>query len=151
MSDINWDVELRKLERQLDGLPPEPSSSQQNTRRAAERRTRQREDSQSAVIGASARVSLVAALAAALAFWPYARECGAGLFLYLGAQAVVAAGALWVVAFTWRTRMAKTHALALVMVVCGLALVAAQVLPRVGYANVDPSHPPRWRCSVASR
>ena len=143
MTDVNWDVEMRKLERQLDGLPPEPSSTQREARRAAERRARQKEDSANAALGASARLSLVAALAGALAFWPYARECGPGLFLYIGAQTVVAAGAFWVLTFTWRTRMAKTHALAMAMVFSGLALITAQVLPRTGYARLQQ----QWRCT----
>ena len=153
MSDVNWDVELKKLERQLDGLPPEPSASERGSRRAAERRERDRQEATNAAFGASARLSLVAALTGALSFWPYARECGPGLFAYMGALTVIAAGALWVVAFTWRARMAKTHGLALIMVCGGLALIAAQVLPRAGYAKLDPAHPQQWRCveAVVSR
>ena len=40
MSEIDWNVELRKIEREYDGLPPEPSANALRARRAAELRER---------------------------------------------------------------------------------------------------------------
>lgn len=151
MSGINWAVELKKIERQLDGLPPERSPEAQSARRGAERAAQQRREASGAAVGTWVRLLLVASLAGGLYFWPYARECGAGLFAYLGAEAILGAGALWVVAWTWRWRMPWTHALALMFVLLALGLIGAQVLPRVGYAKVDPTHPPGWRCVGAPR
>jgi len=34
----------------------------------------------------------------------------------------------------------------LFIILAGLILIAAEVLPRVGYAAVDPKHPPRFSC-----
>lgn len=150
MSGVNWKVELAKIEREYDGLPPEPSPGALNAKRASERLAQLRQDAQTAAIGAWARLLLVAALAGALVFWPYARECGAGLFVYMGAEALIVAGALWVVTWTWRWRMAKTHGLALMMVLYALALIGAQVAPRVGYAKVNATHPQQWWCAAAS-
>jgi hypothetical protein len=69
------------------------------------------------------------------------------LLAFMGAEAMVVVGGLWTVAWTWRFRLAKTHGLALLLVLWGLALLSAQVLPRVGYAKADAQHPPRWWCS----
>ena len=150
MSGINWAVELKKIEREFDGLPPERSPDAQSARRGAERMAQQRRDAAGAAVGAWVRLLLVASLAGGLYFWPYARECGVGLFAYLGAELFIAAGALWVVMWTWRWHMAKTHGASLLMLVLALGLVGIQVLPRVGYAKVDAAHPPHWRCVASS-
>jgi hypothetical protein len=149
MSGINWAVELKKIEREVDGLPPEPSPGALKARRAAELRAQQQQEARTAALGAWARLLLVMSLAVGLWFWPYARECGAGLFAYLGVEVLIATGALWVVSWTWRHRMPKTHGLSLLMVLLALVLIGIQALPRVGYAKVDSAHPPQWRCSAA--
>jgi len=146
MSEIDWPVELRKLEREFEGLPPEPSPARVRARREAERRAQERRTTRARMLGAMARLLLVAALGGALSAWPYPHGCGPGLFAYLGAEAVVVVGGLWVAWSTWSYRMAKAHVAAMVLVLCGLALIAAQVLPRIGYAKVDAKNPPRWWC-----
>ena len=150
MGDINWDAEVRKLEREFEGLPPAPTPGELNARRATQRRIQEHQDAVNAAVGVTARVVLVTALAGALYYWPYARACGVGLFAYLGAESLVIAGAVWVGAYTWRHRMPKTHGLALGILLAGLTLLAAQILPRIGYARVDPSQPQQWRCIAAS-
>jgi hypothetical protein len=147
VGEIDWNVELKKIERELDGLPPEPSPAELRARRTAERREQQRKEARHILLGVSARLLLALTLAAAMVFWPYPARCGAKLVAYLSAVAMVAVGGLWVTICTWRHRMAKTHAVALLIVLWGLALAAAQVLPRVGYAKSDASHPAQWRCS----
>jgi hypothetical protein len=47
---------------------------------------------------------------------------------------------------TWTGRSPLLHAVALFATVWGLVLIAAEVLPRVGYAAVDPEAPPTWWC-----
>jgi hypothetical protein len=143
---IDWPVELRKLEREFDGLPPEPSPARARARREVERRAQERRTARAMMLGATARLLLVAVLVGALDAWPYPRECGLGLLAFVGAEAVVVGGGVWVAGSTWRSRMPTAHAAAMVLVICGLALIAAQVLPRVGYAQVDPKDPPRWWC-----
>jgi hypothetical protein len=102
------------------------------------------------MFGAGARLILVFALFGALAVWPYANDCGSGLFGYLGAEAVIVAGGLWVAFTTWRARLPKLHVLSLLIVLTGLVLIAAEVLPRTGYATVDPKHPPQMWCPAAT-
>jgi hypothetical protein len=67
----------------------------------------------------------------------------------MGAEAMIVGGGLWVAACTWRCRMAAMHAVALIIILAGLVLMQVEVLPRIGYAKVDPANPPRWWCSEA--
>jgi hypothetical protein len=147
---INWNRELKKIERAFDGLPPlppVPSPAQLKQRRASERRTLERtlerQERLAMMIGTGGRFLLVIALSAAINFWPYAHACGFGLYTYLFAELLVVVGGLWTVAWTWQHRMPRGHAAATVMVGWGVALIAAQVLPRVGYA----AEAARWFCS----
>lgn len=84
--------------------------------------------------GVWARFAVVATLATTMLWWPYGRSCGFGLALYLASTTMIVVGGLWVVACTWILRMVRTHALAMLVTLWGAGLIAAQVLPRVGYA-----------------
>lgn len=150
MVDNDWSVKLKKIEREFEGLPPEPSPAFKKMQSEEERRAQERAQQRAAMIGASARLILVFMLFGALAIWPYANDCGSGLFGYLGAEAVIVAGGLWVAFTTWRARLAKMHALSLLIVLVGLILIAAEVLPRIGYAAVDPKNPPQLWCPESS-
>jgi hypothetical protein len=150
MSDVvDWNSELRKIEREFDGRPAELSPAQLKVKRAAERREEDRRKERAARLGVQARVALVIVLAAAIVFWPYGRDCGLPLFTYMAAEGMVVAGGLWLMVCTWRQRMAKAHGVAMAIILWGLVLIAHQVLPRVGYAKGDPSKPARWACPVS--
>lgn len=146
MGEIDWTVELKKIEREFDGLPPAPSPAETRARRDADMAAAQRKREREAVLGASLRLSLVLALGVAIIFWPFARSCGSGLMSYLGATAVIAFGGLWSGIWTWRARMAKAHALAVLSLIWGLALASAELLPRTDYAKPDPKHPAMLWC-----
>ena len=146
MAENDWSTQLKKIEREFDGLPPEPSPAFKKMQSEEERRAQERAQQRAAMIGAGARLILVFALFAALIVWPYANECGAGWFGYVGTEAVIVAGGLWVAFTTWRYRLPKMHALSLLIVLIGLVLIASEVLPRTGYANVDPRNPPQLWC-----
>jgi hypothetical protein len=88
------------------------------------------------------RLCVVAALAAAMFWWPYGRSCGFGLSMYLAATLMITVGGLWVVACTWTERMVRTHAVAMVLALWGAIMITAQVLPRVGYARTEAT----WLC-----
>ena len=147
MVEDNWSSQLKKIEREFDGLPPEPSPAFQKMQSEDERRAKERTLTRAAVIGSSARLLLVLALGAALVIWPYSRDCGSGWFGFVGVEGVIVAGGLWVAITTWRARLAKLHVLSLIIVFAGLVLVAGEVLPRIGYAAVDPLHPPAIWCA----
>ncbi len=142
----DWSNKLKNIEREWEGLPPEPSPAFKKLQSEEERRAQERAKQRVAMMGAGARLILVFALFGALAIWPYANDCGWGLFGYLGAEAVIIAGGLWAAFTTWRARLPKMHALSLVIILVGLGLIAAEVLPRIGYAIVDPKNPPQFWC-----
>jgi len=142
----DWSAQLKKIEREFNGLPPEPSPAFKKMQSEEERRGQERAQQRAAMIGAGARLILVFALGIALAFWPYERECGGGLFGFLGVQIVIVVGGVWVAFTTWRYRLPRMHTLSLFIILFGLISIAAEVLPRVGYAAVDPKHPPQFSC-----
>ncbi len=146
VAEDNWANQLKKLEREFDGLPPVPSPAVQKMQSEAERRAKEKVQQRAAMIGASARLILVFALGAAIVMWPYSRECGWGWFGYVGVEAVIAAGGVWVAFTTWRARLAKMHVLSLLIILAGFVLIAGEVLPRIGYASIDPRHPPQLWC-----
>jgi hypothetical protein len=143
----DWSTQLKKIERQFDGLPPEPSPAFKKMQSEEDRRAKERAQQRTAMFGAGARLVLVFALFAALWFWPYAKECGAGLFSFVGVEAVIVAGGIWVGITTWKYRLPRMHALSLLIVLVGLGLIASDVLPRTGYAAIDPKHPPQTWCA----
>lgn len=96
-----------------------------------------------------ARLTVVAILGGAVLAWPYTRSCGLGLSTYLAATGMVSIGGLWVVACTWSQRMARAHALAMLVTLWGVGLIAVEVLPRVGYARI--SQPVSWFCGATAR
>jgi hypothetical protein len=148
MTEIDWDVELRKIEREYDGLPPQPSTAELRARRMAEKLEREEREQRVATIGTWTRLMLVVALTAAVPWWPYAHACGTGLLAYLGLGGVLLCGAAWVGICSWRWRLAVPHLLAIALLVTALGFTAAQALPRLGYAHVAGVAAGGWRCGV---
>ena len=147
MVENDWKNQLKKIEREFDGLPPEPSPAYKKMQTEAERRAQEKSMQRSALIGATARLLLVLGLGVALSVWPYENACGSGLFGYVGVEVVMLIGGLWVAVSTWKSRLPRTHIISLLIVLASLVLIAAEVLPRAGYAQVDPKHPPTWSCA----
>jgi hypothetical protein len=146
VTGIDWATQLKKIERQFDGLPAEPSESELRAKRENPRRSQQRKATHEGIFGAGSRVVLALSLGLAINAWPYDRACGVGLAGYIAASLAVTAGGLWATAGSWRAQAAKLHAAALIVLAWGIVLIAAQVLPRVGYAKIDPRNGPAWRC-----
>jgi hypothetical protein len=150
MSHIDWKVELRKIEREFDGKPPLPSPAVIKARRDREQREKEAVELRVTQLSALARLALVVMLTAALPWWPYATRCGAGVAALVGAYAMVAIGGLWVATYSWRHRLATSHSLALAFLMAGLVLVASQVLPRMGWAQIAGVDAGGWSCTVAA-
>ena len=148
LSEINWAVELRKIEREYDGLPPEPTPAELRQRREAERRERERQESRSASFGAYFRLTLILCLAISIAAWPYPIDCGFSVWGYLSAIVILIAGGIWTAAATWQCRAPWRHGIALLLTLWALALGASQVLPRVGYAVPAPGRATTWSCAA---
>jgi len=144
LTHIDWSVELRKIEREFDGLPPEPTPSELRQRRETERQ--EQEERKSGAFGVYVRLSLVLSLCLGMFSWPYDVSCGGSVLGYMSAVATVIVGGFWTSLSTWRHRMPRSHFVSLLVVMCGLTLAAAQVLPRVGYAAPSPDRATTWRC-----
>ena len=138
---INWKAELKKIEREYETHGTAGRSSSGNGLRAEPLSPIELSN------GAMVRLGLTSALAVGIIFWPYSRECGSGLFSFLGVAAVVVIGGLWSLFWTWRGRMARSHALSMVLMLWGLAVAAANVVPRTGAfglaASAQQTH---WFC-----
>ena len=140
---ITWKAELKKIEREYDthGATGRPGRISANGLAATPLSPEELTN------GALVRIGLSLAVAVGIYFWPYARDCGSGLFWFLGAALVVVVGGLWSVQWTWRGRMARSHALSLLIVLWGLTMGALQVLPRTGYMAISASATTtRWFC-----
>ena len=148
IDQIDWKAELRKIERQFDGLPPEPPPTEIRTQKLANIREREQAERQITVVGASARLLLVGVLLGAPWWWPYANACGFGLAAFLAAKSMIVVGGLWSAVFAWRNRLVASHTVALAFVFTGLALLAAELLPRLGYVSIATMGDPHWRCAA---
>lgn len=148
MSEIDWNTELRKIEREYSGLPPEPSPAQARMKREMEKAASERKAQRRGQLGVYVRLVPVLALGASLLLWPYPSRCGMPLAAYLGAIAAAALGALWLLALTWKWRMPITHLLAMALVAWAALVAGRELLPRVGYAKPDPARPPGFHCAA---
>lgn len=147
MSEINWSTELRKIEREYDGLPPARTRTQIRLQKVQEIIAKGRFDEQLAVVGLWARLFLVAALGTSLFWWPYGRECGFGLAAFLVSQSMVIAGGISVAAFTWRTRQIWPFGGSAFFIVVAWTVIALNTVPRLGYPTVPASTASAgWAC-----
>jgi hypothetical protein len=97
------------------------------------------------LLGPWARLLLGLALGTMIAWWPYPRNCGVPLLGYLGAIFTIILGGGWAAASSWRYRARLAHIISLILMLYGIMLGAAELLPRTGYA-VDHA---TWECEDA--
>jgi hypothetical protein len=147
MTDRNWDEEMKKIDRQIEGVTGPALSAPVNVRGNTERSAASVPQVTTTHFGVFARVTLAVVLGVAIIFWPYSARCGLGLYAYLASVLVVVVGGGWASVWTWRHRAAKGHTLSLLIVLWGLVLGAIDVLPRIGYAKPMATHPATWTCS----
>ena len=147
MTSLALNPKRQHAERNHDADARRPSAAAVQARRAAEARERKERAERLARRGVWWRLALVLVLCVAIVFWPYAQECGPGLYAYLGAESMIVFGGLWVAAWTWRQRMPGMHGVALLVALWGLALVGHQVLVRTGYVHLEAGTLPVWTCA----
>ena len=149
MSDIDWNVELRKIVREYDGLPPERSRTQIRLQKiqeiVARDRLRGRLDEQLAVVGFWVRFALVGVLAFSLFGWPYGHRCGFPLVAFLLANVTVIAAGLALAVETWREQMVRAFLLSTLFVATAWTMIAVHTLPRFGYAPFGETNT-AWSC-----
>ncbi len=127
----DWDRELADIDRMIAKAPapvpgPRAAPAPPVSRPPAPRGT---------ALGTWLRVGLGVALAAAVTQWPYGQACGTRLFVYLGVVGMVVLAGLWGAGTTWGRRHGFAHVVSLLVMLWGLFLAAAAVLPRIGYAR----------------
>ena len=93
-------------------------------------------------VGVWGRVLLGLSLGVMMASWPYSRTCGLPLLGYLGSLLIVMLSGLWAASSSWKHRVGLAHVVALSVVLYGITLAAAELLPRTGYASDHAS----WSC-----
>jgi hypothetical protein len=137
-----------RLLAQLPGLQGQPYAPPRATRQAVgggmlvQPQPSLRED----LFGPTTRLILSLALGTMIAWWPYPRSCGLPLVGYFSAILTIIVGGGWAAVSAWRHRAGLTHVLSLILMVYGLMLAAAELLPRTGYA-VDHAD---WQCEETS-
>ncbi len=147
MSDRDWEAEMKKIDRQLEGMSDEAMFPSKAAKSAPEKAQVQAVQSGTSTLGVFLRLTLSVALGVAIVFWPYSARCGLGLAAFLAAVATLIVAGGWSAVWTWRHRAARAHVLSLLLLLWGLVLAGLDVLPRVGYAKPSASHPALWSCS----
>lgn len=147
MNDRNWDAELKKIDRHLEGMSDEAMFPAKAAPNAPEKAQAKAVQASTSTFGVFLRLTLSVALGVGLAFWPYGARCGLGLAAFLASVTTLIVAGGWSAAWTWRHRAAKGHVLSLLLVLWGLVLAGLDVLPRVGYAKPTAAHPALWSCS----
>ena len=146
MSDKDWDKLMAKVDKEIAAIPesgPPPSKTQRAPApAAASSRAPEADPIGGRTWPAYLRLALSAALGIGVAFWPYENRCGLGLYGYLAVVTVVAISGVWSAVWTWRHRTSKAHVLSILLIVWGLVLGGAEVLPRTGYAKQTL----QWAC-----
>jgi len=145
MSGKNWDSELKKIDRMLEGASDEALLPAKNAPTPAARAEAVAKQKGTSTLGVMARLVLAVALGIGMLFWPYDAKCGLGLAGYIAATGVVVGAGVWSSIWTWRHRSARGHILSLLLILWGGVLGAIEILPRVGYAKPDAARP-GWSC-----
>lgn len=144
----DWDKELADVDRAIQKMkaplnpPPAPPGTGQRPMVAPAAAPATKEATRGGRLATWFRVVLVLLLGAAAPFWPYPHHCGLNLFLYLGVVGLVVIAGVWGASSSWHRRMGLPHVLSILTVIWGLALVASEVLPRIGYAAASLA----WGC-----
>ena len=141
----DWDKELAEIDKLMAHPPPAqlPAKAGAPAQAPAPRQSAAAAPpvaagapvSRKAIFATWLKVVLAAVAAGAMTQWPYAHACGLGLFLYLGASGVIALAGVTSAISTWKRRMGLAHTVSLLVLLWGLGLAAAVVLPRIGYAK----------------
>ncbi len=150
MSEIDWNVELRKIEREFDGLPPENTRTQIRRQKIQEIAAKERFSERLSLVGLWTRLVLVATLAASLFWWPYGRQCGLPLVTFLLSNAMVIVGGIALAVRGWRDRRGWVFSGSALCIILAWTVLSLHVLPRVGYSpagGVDAG----WTCTPTVR
>lgn len=135
----DWDKELAQIDKIIAQSPPTTGAPARNAPggggRVMAAGGAPPPAPRRAVLGTWLRVLLAVGLAVGMTQWPYFHACGTSLYLYLGALGLTVATGLWGALASWRRRIGLAHTVSLVAALWGGALLASEILPRIGYAK----------------
>ena len=131
-----------RLLAQLPGLQGQPAASRASSFRpatpsvvtATPLRISLPDQDPSHTLGVWARVLLALGFGTMMASWPYSTACGLPLLGYGSALVTLILAGASAASSAWKYRSGLAHVIALVLVLYGIALGAAELLPRTGYA-----------------
>jgi hypothetical protein len=154
VSEIDWNIELRKIEREYDGLPPEPPQlpkrrspkTEFRLERIQEIATKYEFYDRLAVIGVWTRLVLIATLTVSLFWWPYGRDCGFPLVAFLVSNAMAIVGGTSLAVRTRRDRMLWPFVASALVITVASSVIAMHALPRLGYSP-DGVTAAGWSCA----
>jgi hypothetical protein len=147
VSDIDWNLELRKIVREYDGLPAETSRTQLRLQKIQEIAAKDRFLERLSLIGIWVRLVLIAALGVSLFWWPYGRHCGIPLAAYLFSNGIVIIGAVALGVRGWRDRLPWVFIGSTACVALAWTVIALNVLPRLGYSPAGGANV-GWSCAA---
>jgi hypothetical protein len=148
VSEIDWNVELRKIEREFAGLPPERTRTQIRLQKIQEIAAKERFSERLSLVGVWTRLVLVAALTLALFWWPYGRHCGVPLIGFLLSNATTIVGGVVLAVRGWRDRMVWVFGGSVLCVAVAWTVIALHTLPRLGYSPAGGTSA-GWSCAAA--
>ena len=154
MSDIDWNIELRKIVREYDGLPPEPprplkrrsSKTEFRLERIQEIAAKYEFYDRLAVFGVWTRLVLIATLTLSLFWWPYGRDCGFPLVAFLVSNAMAIVGGASLAVRTWRDRTVWPFLASALVILIAWTVIAMHALPRLGYSPAGVTGA-GWSCA----
>lgn len=150
----DWDKELAEVDRLLAKLPAADATRAGGSAPTVQRPAAPPPVSASASgtggvaisgrewLGTWARVVLGLLVGIGMMMWPYSYDCGLRLMFYLAGVLVVITAGGWSSISSWKRRLGFAHIVSQLLIVWGLVLGAAEVLPRIGYAKT----PATWLC-----
>ena len=158
---IDWSIELPKIVREYDGLPPEPARPRPRPQPQPQRRRPSKTEfrmeriqeiaakyefyDRLAALAVWPRLFLVATLAVSLFWWPYS-YCGFPLVAFLISNLMAMVGGCALTVRTWRDRMVWAFAGSMLVVVLAWTVIAMHTLPRFGYTPAGGTAA-GWTCS----
>jgi len=135
VSDKDWEKLMAKVDKQIESVSDAQVFPEKKGAAPAQKAATAAARDNTRTWPAIVRLILSSALGVGVLFWPYTNRCGVGLGGYLAVVAVVAISGVWSAVWTWRHQTAKAHVLSILLIVWGLVLGGAEVLPRTGYAK----------------
>ena len=142
----DWEVELKKIDKQLESISDEALLPAKNAPTPAARAVAVEKQAGTSTLGVMLRLILALALGIGILFWPYGTRCGLPLFGYLASAGLITVAGVWSAIWTWRHRSGRGHLVALLLTLWGALVAANEVLPRIGYARPSEAHPAVWLC-----